>query len=252
MLKKNLTKAIPIVGLLVIWAICSNYVNPLFLPKPTKVLQSFGELFSNGMLFKSLEYSFLRITVATLLSAAVSIPLGLLVVNYKVANTLITPITNFMRFFPVTAFYPLLIMFLGIGEEMKVTFLFCATVFYFLPSVILCVKETNHDLVDTALTMGMTKIQVLFKVLLPSALPSICKTFLMMYGIGWTYAIVAETINAQYGLGFMMNIASARGRTDLVFVALITIIVFSVIFDGLGNMIIKKTFKWKFAREVGD
>jgi ABC-type nitrate/sulfonate/bicarbonate transport system permease component len=243
-----LKRVLPIIVVLILWMIGSQYLNPLFLPKPSKVWQSFVELWQNGMLTQSLYTSFFRITIATLCSALVSIPLGLLVVNYKFFDNIITPITGFMRFMPVTAFYPLLIMWVGIGETMKIMFLFFATVFYFLPTVILAIKDVNVDLIDTARTMGMSKLKVMTKVLLPASFPSICQSFLMMYGIGWTYVVIAETINTNVGLGHLMNIASARGRTDLVFVALIIILIFSYVFDNIGNLLIKKFFKWKFIK----
>jgi NitT/TauT family transport system permease protein len=74
----------------------------------------------------------------------------------------------------------------------------------------------------------------------------------MMYGIGWTYVIIVEVVNANSGLGHMINMGSARGRTDLVFVALFTILLISWLFDYIGNALIKKLFVWKFSREVGD
>jgi ABC-type nitrate/sulfonate/bicarbonate transport system permease component len=74
----------------------------------------------------------------------------------------------------------------------------------------------------------------------------------MMYGIGWTYVIIAEiiTTDKDYGLGHIMNLGQARGRTDLVFVSLITIVVFSKIFDLLGTKLIRRIFAWKYARGV--
>lgn len=251
-MKKIIKRTIPIILVLIVWVIASQFVQPLFLPKPEKVFQSFIELLNNGMLIKGITYSFTRITIATIFSGIVSIPLGLLIVNNKFLDDTITPITGFMRYLPVTAFYPLLMMWMGIGEEMKVAFLFMATFFYFLPSVILAFKDVSMDLVDTALTIGMSKMEVLFKVILPASLPNICQTFLMMYGIGWTYVVIAETINANYGLGHLINVSSSRGRTDMVFVSLIIILVFSYIFDSIGQSIIKKSFKWKFAREIND
>lgn len=249
-MKKIIKSMLPILFVLLLWSIGSQFTLPLFLPKPTKVFNSFIELLNNGMLLNGLLYSFVRITVAMLLSAVISIPLGVFIVNNKLVDNIISPITNFMRYMPVTAFYPLLMMWVGIDEKMKITFLFVATFFYFLPSVVLSLKSISIDLVDTALTIGMSKTKVLFKVVLPYSLPNILQTFLMMYGIGWTYVVVAEQVNANYGLGHIINVSSARGRTDMVFVSLIVILVFSFIFDTYFQNLIKKSFKWKFAREL--
>lgn len=219
------------------------------LPSPTKVFKTLIQMAENGILWKSVVSSFTRITVATILSCMICIPLGLLVANYKWVHVLVTPITGVSRFIPITAFYPLLIMWVGIGEKMKVTFLFLATFVYFLPAAILTIEDVNQDLIDTALTMGMSKFQVMCKVMLPYSLPTIMKNFLTMYGIGWTYVIIVEGINTQNGLGHLMHIGSARGRTDMVFVAIITILVLSYLFDTLGNFFINRFFKWKFVKD---
>ncbi len=80
----NLIKGtVIVIALLIIWAIASNYTKPLFVPKPGRVLASFLELLNNGMLFDSIKTSFLRITVAVLISTAISIPLGLLIATYN-------------------------------------------------------------------------------------------------------------------------------------------------------------------------
>lgn len=246
LLKQNLL----LLMVIFLWVFGSEYVNPLFLPKPESVINSFKILISNGMLVKSIWVSFWRITIATLISTLISVPLGLLICSFKFLDDLITPFTNLLRFIPVTVFYPLLMMWIGLDENMKITFLFLATFFYFLPSVILCIKEVDERLIETGYTMGMNKLQVMNKIILPYSFPSICKNVLMMYGIGWTYIVIVEVINTNVGLGHLINVSSARGRTDLVFVSVFTIILLSWIIDRLGNWLIKKSFKWKFSKEI--
>lgn len=233
-------------GVLIIWNLLSSKTNPLFLPSPIKVLENFITLLENGMLVKSMMKSFARITFATTITCIVSLPLAFIIYGNKLIDDIVSPITNLLRYLPVTAFYPLLILWVGINEEMKIAFLFCATFFYFLPSILLCIKEVDSRLIDTGYTMGMTKIQVIAKIVLPYTLPNICKSILMMYGIGWTYIVVAEMTNATEGLGYIINIGSARGRTDMVFMAIFSIMIVSYIVDKLGNKWIENTFKWKF------
>jgi len=154
-----------------------------------------------------------------------------------------------MRYLPVTAFYPLLIMWFGIDEMMKIAFLFLATFVYMMPSVILCLNEVNSDLIDTGITIGMNKFQTIYKIQLPASLPSILNSFIMMYGIGFTYIAVAETVNAKYGLGWIIQQSSSRGRTDMVFMAIIVIMILSVLFDSISKKLVKMIFKWRY---IGD
>lgn len=239
-------KVIPFAILLTAWLALGGRVSPLFLPSIGDVAGVAAQMVASGLLTQSLWISFLRISIATLLSVAVSVPLALVTISVGWVEDFVKPLTDFMRFIPVTAFYPLLIMWIGIGETMKIVFIFMATFFYFFPTVILAFRSVPSELKETALTSGISKTGLMRKVYLPAALPGICESFLMMYGIGWTYIIVAENINTTYGLGHIMQIGSARGRTDMVFAAMFVIILVSVLIDTVGRAIIRRGFKWYY------
>lgn len=245
-MRKIFKNIVLILIVLLVWNVAAEYTNPIFIPKPKTVFISLIETMKSSQLFVAIVYSFLRITVATLASAVIAIPMGLLIYNVKFAKEALYPIVSVMRYVPVTAFYPLLIMWFGIGEMMKIVFLFISTFLYMMPSVMLALDEINSDLVDTGLTIGMSKLQTITKIQIPATLPSLMNSFIMMYGIGWTYISVAETINAKYGLGFIIQQSSSRGRTDLVFMAIITIILISVLFDNSAKWIVRKIFRWRY------
>lgn len=248
-IKEVLNRIILLFSAIIIWELCSRNVNPLFIPEPKIVFNSLVELIKSGQLFIAIMYSFLRISIATFLSGIVAFLIGLLAYNSKIANNIISPIISIMRYIPITAFYPLLIMWFGIDEFMKIVFLFIATFVYMMPSVILCLEEINLDLIDTGLTIGMNKLQIITKIQIPAITPSLMNSFIMMYGIGWTYIAVAETINAKYGLGFIIQQSSSRGRTDLVFMAIIVIMIISVLFDNLTKKIVKRVFRWRYLND---
>lgn len=92
----------------------------------------------------------------------------------------------------------------------------------------------------------MRRHEIITEILLPAALPSIMNSFLMMYGIGRTYVAVVEATNAKKGLGFIINVGAARGKTTVVFAAIIVIVMFSYVFDKIGNAIIHRVFKWRY------
>lgn len=234
---------------LIMWTIGSHLTHPLFVPSPMAVLDAFVGLVETGQLQKGLVYSFLRITCASALSMAAAIPMALLIYGAPPVRETVMPVISLLRFVPVTAFSPLLILWCGIGEQMKISFLFVATFVYLLPSVLLCFQDVPQDLMDTGRTIGMTGWETIREILLPASLPSIASTALMMYGIGWTYCAVVEATNAKYGLGFIINVSSARGRTAVVFAAIITIMAFSSLFDKAGNAIIRRIFKWRYCND---
>lgn len=235
-----------LMAVLIIWSVSSSCTNQIFVPSPQSVFENLWTLILNGEIFIAIKYSFLRVSTAALLSASVSIPAALLIFNVKNVKDMLNPIINIMRYIPVTAFYPLLIMWFGIDETMKIVFLFIAVFVYMMPSVILCLDEINQDLIDTGMTIGMSKFQTIYKIQIPAALPSILNSFIMMYGIGFTYIAVAETINAKYGLGWIIQQSSSRGRTDMVFAAIIVIMLISVLFDTFTKSLVRRIFKWRY------
>lgn len=244
--KNCIRGAVLLACFIAVWYVASCFTQPLFIPAPATVWEAIVGLAETGQLQKGLAYSFLRITGASALSMLVAIPLSLLIYGVKPIKETIMPVVSFLRYVPVTAFSPLLILWFGIGEQMKISFLFIATFVYLLPSILLCFNDVPQDLMDTGKTIGMTSWETIKEILLPASLPSIFSTFLMMYGIGWTYCAVVEATNAKYGLGFIINVSSARGRTAVVFGAIIVIMLFSFVFDKLGNLLrMARLSRWR-------
>lgn len=248
-MKKALNKMIGIFLLVIIWQIGSMLTTPLFVPSPAAVFGAFIGLIKTNQLFQGLMYSFSRITVAAIISMSIAIPVSLFVCAFKKARDVIQPIISAMRYIPVSAFSPLLILWFGIDEMMKVSFLVLATFVYLLPSTIMCLEEVPQDLINTGRSIGMKSHEIISEILFPAALPSIMNSFLMMYGIGWTYVAVVEAVNAKYGLGFIINVGAARGKTTVVFASILVIVVFSYFFDCLGKKMIRKAFKWRYLHD---
>lgn len=235
--------------LLLIWTIASGMTTDLFVPSPLAVMSALVGLMRTDQLLPGLLYSFSRITAAALLSMVIAVPLALAICAVKPLKEMISPIISTMRYIPVTAFSPLLILWFGIDETMKISFLFLATFVYVLPSTVLCLEDVPQDLIDTGKSIGMKPFEIISEILLPAALPSIMNSFLMMYGIGWTYVAVIEAVNAKKGLGFIINVGAARGKTAIVFAAILVIVVFSYLFDKAGNKLIRKVFKWRYLND---
>ena len=239
-------KLIRFAVLLAVWQVGSMLTTPLFVPSPLAVFRALAGLAVTGQLVSGLLYSLARITAATLLSAGVAVPLALVICAFRPVKEAVSPIVSAMRYLPVTAFSPLLILWFGIDEAMKISFLFLATFVYVLPSTVLCLEDVPQDLIDTGRSIGMRMPEIIIEILLPFALPSIMNSLLMMYGIGWTYVAVIEAVNAKKGLGFIINVGAARGRTDTVFASILTIVAFSCLFDRVGSTLIHRAFRWRY------
>lgn len=249
-IKSILTTLGTFIFIIIVWYLVSLKVNHLFVPSPIDVFNNGITLLKTGQLQIAIWYTFKRILIATCISGFISLVFGFLIYNFKFMRNTVSPVINLMRYIPVTAFYPLLIMWLGIDEEMKVAFYVIVTLVYMMPSVVLSLEEINPDLIETGYTLGMNKLQTIVMIQLPATLPSILNSFVMMFGISFTYSAVCETINAKYGVGYMIQQASSRGRTDLVFLGIITIMIVSFIFDNVSKCAIRKIFKWRYVNDT--
>ena len=248
-MKNKIITLLTFVGVIMIWHFASLNANSLFVPNPIKVFENIKEMLSTGKLQIDMIWTFKRIAIASSLAGTIAVPIGLLVYNFKIFKYTINPVISLIRYIPITAFYPLLIMWLGIGEEMKIAFLFVCTFVYMMPSVLLALNEINPDLIDTGLTMGMNKAQIITRIQLPAMLPSILNSFIMCFGIGFTYCAVCETINAKYGIGYLIQQSSSRGRTDLVFVGVIAIMIISFLFDNMAKFLVRLICRWRYIND---
>ena len=97
--------------------------------------------------------------------------------------------------------------------------------------------------------MGFSYPRMLIHCLIPYITPTLVESFINLYGIGWTYVVIAETNNTQYGLGHLMYIGGARGKTAMVFAAIITLFVFSAFFNKFATYVTRKIFKWRVEDE---
>jgi NitT/TauT family transport system permease protein len=218
-----------------------------FLPAPHQVLQAILYLTFEKDLLGAVGISALRIVKAIGLSLLVAFPLGVAMASFDVVNRLFDPIVAPLRYLPITAFIPLLILWFGIDETQKVAFLFLGTVVYLLPSIIDALRAVPDELVQTAYTLGANKAQVIRTVLIPAALPQIFDGFRTMNAIAWTYIILAEIVNANSGIGYLLNLAYTRAKADWSFAGILVVGIIGILTDVAIRGLNRLLFSWREA-----
>src|SRR6185369_14664406 len=163
----------------------------------------------------------------------VALPLGIFMGAFEPFNRLMEPVMAPLRYMPISAFIPLLILWLGIGESQKVAFLFLGVFVYLLPVVVTAIRAVPEEVVQTALTLGAGRFQVIRTVLVPAAMPDIFDSFRVMNAISWTYVILAEFVNTTRGLGYLIKLAGDRLKTAEMFAGVIIIGVIGLGTDAL-------------------
>ena len=222
-------------------------VQPDFLPKPTEVVRGTLQLFIQYDLGTAILVSTRRIGIAFLLASALALPLGVLMGAFDPINRFFEPIMAPLRYMPISAFIPLLILWFGIYEKQKIAFLFLGVFVYLLPVVVSTIRLVPEELVQTALTLGATRFQVVRTVLLPAALPEIFDSFRVMNAIAWTYVILAEAVNPEHGLGYMVELARTHQKASWSFAGLLVIGGIGLLTDFLIRLVSSMLFRWREA-----
>lgn len=203
---------------LIIWAIISyaGLVTPLFLPTPTAVIEAgIRMLFEENLIIDILASS-MRVAAGFLIAAIIGVPIGILMGTFHSMQSLFSPIVGTVRYMPVVAFVPLIIIWIGLGEEAKTLIIFLGVVLYNAMMVADAVKFIPDEMINVAYTLGMNRRDVLFRVIVPGVFPSILDTLRVNISGAWNYLVIAELIASQNGLGFKIIQAQRFLQTDKV------------------------------------
>ncbi|MEG4287219.1 ABC transporter permease [Microcoleus sp. A006_D1] len=236
---------------LLVWWLVTTFANidPKFLPSPGKVLEAFGRLWNTRELLKDTVASLWRVGVGFLLALLFSIPIGVLMGSFASIRALLEPMFGLMRYMPAPAFIPLLILYLGIGEEPKITLIFIGVFFFNSLMVMDTVKFVPKDLIEATYMLGGNRWEILTQVIFPHVLPGILDASRINLAAAWQLVIVSELIAATEGLGRRISVAGRFLRTDEIFVGLIVIGAIGLTFDLLFQYLLRVSCKWSIQKQ---
>jgi NitT/TauT family transport system permease protein len=228
------------------WYLLTHWdiLPPFSVPKPAGVVAAFVRLWTEYDLPGNVFMSWWRIGQAFFWSAAIAIPLGLLMGSFRWLHHFINPIAAPMRSMPITAFVPAFIGLFGMEEGMKVGFLFFGMFFYLLALVVEEADRVDQSLLETAMTLGARKPQLLW-LMFRASFPAIFGSFRILYDIGWTYVILAEMVNARKGVGYMVEAARKVLDFDRVYAGIIAIGFAAFLFRWLLTVLERQLFPWR-------
>jgi NitT/TauT family transport system permease protein len=222
---------------LLLWALLSSlgWVPAMFLPKPSAVISAGIRMFAEENLLQDIIASCGRVGAGFLAAAAVGIPVGIAMGTFPSMESLFSPLVGPVRYMPVAAFIPLIILWAGLGEEAKILIIFLGIVFYNAIMIADAVKFIPGELLNVAYTLGATRRDVLFRVILPAVFPSVLDTLRVNIAGAWNFLVISELIAAENGLGFKIVQAQRFLQTDKV--------LFSIAVIGLIGWAIDWVFK---------
>lgn len=234
--------AASILAILCVWCLLTygGFVSPDFLASPDLVVLAAIQRIADLSLFDNILASLTVILSGFLLASVLAVPIGILMGSFRAVQALVEPITGFMRYIPVSALIPLLILWIGIGIEQKIMVIFLGTFFQQLILISDVSARISKDLIDCAYTFGANRRQVVLKVLVPACMPGVMDNLRVTMGWAWTYLVVAELVAADSGLGYMILNAMRGLFTDVILLGVLTI--------GILGLITDFIFKWLRAR----
>jgi ABC-type nitrate/sulfonate/bicarbonate transport system permease component len=234
---------------LLVWAGITglDFIDPNKLPSPLAVIKAFGYLAYNddhSILLSATLASMQRIGLAALFVIFIGVPFGVLLGASPKLSAFFSPLIDPFRSAPVVALLPLFVMWLGIGEEMKVAFLFTSAVVYVIPLVRDAMLGVPYTYWEGTRDLGATHVECILKGVLPIAAPRIFDACIVATSILWTYITVAEYVNADSGLGQVIQNARRFSAMDQVLAGIIVIIALALITVVLLTFIRRKVYFW--------
>lgn len=229
-----------------IWSVLTygGFIEPFFLPSPTAVVAAAYSLFTEHDLLSDIVVSTYRVAAGFLLSAAVGVPIGILIGSHKKARALLEPLIGAARYLPIAAFIPLCILWFGIDDLSKIMFLFIGTFPYLTIRTADIASNVEKGLVETAHTLGAYGGKTITHVIAPASFPGILDNLRVCASISWTYVVVAELVAANSGLGYVIIQSQRFLQTSNILVCIIIIAFLGLLTDYCFRILHNRLVPW--------
>jgi len=232
--------------ILLTWELLSRrgFIRPTILPAPSAIWLTFKEMTLSGELFTHLKTSLVRVFQGFSLGAGLGIAAGVMIGLSPTVERALVLVTGLLRPIPIIAWVPVLILWMGIDESSKVTVIAIGSFWPVLLSVIHGIRNTDRRYLEVARVLEKSRLVLLTKVVLPSALPSIFTGLRIGIGIAWMSVIGAELIAASSGIGYMIMYARELSQPDVMLVGVISIGITGLVIDYALRQVESRLLKW--------
>ena len=234
------------VGFIGLWYFAAKLeiVSQRFLPLPWEVVTALYVMLAEQNFMEDIWISIARVWSAFLLSAVMAIPVGIWMSSYRIVGTLTEPIVDFIRYLPVPALVPLLIIWFGIGEASKIAVLWMGTFFQLVLLISDDAKRVPREFVETGFTLGAKPRQITWDIVNRSMLPSTVDNLRITLGWCWTYIIIAEIVAANTGIGHAIWSARRFVKTPEVMAGILVVGIIGLLTDQAIRLAHRRVFRY--------
>lgn len=234
------------VGVLVIWQLLSVFglIPTQVLPSPLSVVTAAIHLAQTGELFVNIGISSLRAVSGFIVGGSIGFALGLFNGLSRLSETLFDTTVQMLRTIPNLALLPLVILWFGIGDEARLFLISLGVMFPIYLNTFHGIRNVDPGLIEMGQVYGLTRWQLFRRIILPGAMSSILVGVRFSLGIMWLTLIVAETIAADSGIGYMATNAREFMQTDVVVLAIVLYALFGKLADSIARALERSWLRW--------
>lgn len=226
------------------WASRNGWIAPHILPAPSKVATTAWALIRSGALPADLAVSLKRAALGFVIGGSIGFVLGTLVGLSRLAEALLDRSIQMIRAIPFLAGLPLVIIWLGVGEVQKVFLVALGVAFPVYINTLLGIRQVDPKLIELGNVQGLSSLQLIRRIVLPGALPSILTGVRVALATAWLALVVAETIAAEKGLGFLALDAREFLRTDVIVLVVVVYALIGVAADAIVRVLERALLAW--------
>jgi NitT/TauT family transport system permease protein len=246
-LLNRIAPAIIPIAFLTFWELSVRFSGDsnILLPPPSRVFEALFELIQNGTIFNDIAASLTRVAAGYVISVIVGVPIGLAIGYSVLVERLMSTTVDGLRPVPASAWIPLSIILMGIGNKPAIFLVFIGTVWSIILNTSHGVKNVPKHLIWAAQTMGASSATIFTKIIFPASLPATFAGMRIAVGIAFTCVIVAELIAVRSGLGYLITEARLLVRSDIVIAGMITIGVVGYALDAVVRFVMRRALRWQ-------
>jgi sulfonate transport system permease protein len=233
-----------------LWELAAQvgWLQPEVLAGPSTVLTVGADLWTDGTLPAALQASVTRVAWGLGIGVTVGTLLALVAGSSRFGDDLVDANVQMLRFVPIIALQPLLIVWLGVGETVKIAMIVVGVAFPIYVNTVSAIKAIDPRHRELATVLGLSRRAVIRRVVLPGALAGFLIGLRMATAIAWLLLVFAETINATSGIGYLVSRAQILGQTDVIVVGIVLYATLGLIADGVVRTAEARLLRWRTGR----
>ncbi len=238
--------AVPI-ALVLLWQVASwaGWLDPSTLASPVQVWNAFTESWSSGELWPSILTSLRRVVIGLAIGVSIGTVLGLVAGLSRIGEEFVDAPLQMLRALPFLGLMPLLIVWLGIGEGVKVGLVVIGVIFPVYLNLHKGIRGVDPRFAELSRACGVGRWGVIRNVILPGALPSFLVGLRFSLGIAWLSLVIAETVNADKGIGYLIMQGQQYLQTDVIVMGLVIYALLGLLMEGVVRLIEWRSLPWR-------